>query len=120
MPTLPADEARQVARNYYELATAVGAFRFAHWTQMTKRDRDRLESLEWTLLGNSSDFTTHAINLTVDDLEQAVADIGAVTARLRRVVQRTARVRTAIGIATAAVALGAALLTGHAGAIAPV
>ena len=118
MSTLAADDARMVARNYYQLATAVGAFRFANWTRMTKRDRDRLESLEWTLLTDSSDFTTHAINLAVDDLQAAVADIGAATIRLRRAVERTDRVRTAIGIATTAVSLGAALVTGNAGAIA--
>jgi len=118
VPKLPADDARLLASRYFELAVSLGRQRFASWDQLSKRERERLESLEWTLLTYSSDFTTRALVLAVDDLQRTVADLAAATKRLRLAAERTDDIRTALGIATAAVSLGAAVFTGNPVAIA--
>lgn len=117
MPTINADDARKLARSFYDLAGKLGKFRFDNWTQLSNAERTELESLEWTLLTQSSDLTTRAISLATDDLQQSLQDISRATTRMTRAVQRVADVKKVIRIGNKALRLGAAVFTGNAQAI---
>jgi hypothetical protein len=117
MPKLDAAEARKLARSFYDLAGKLGKFRFDNWTQMSSAERSELESLEWTLLTQSSDLTTRAISLATGDLEQSLQDISRATTKMTRAVQRIADAKRVIRIANKALRLGASLFTGNAQAI---
>ena len=117
MPTINADDARKLARSFYDLAGKLGKFRFDNWTQLSNAERTELESLEWTLLTQSSDLTTRAISLATDDLQQSLQDISRATTKMTRAVQRVADVKKVIRIGKKALRLGAAVFTGNAQAI---
>jgi hypothetical protein len=117
MPELNADDARKLARSFYDLAGKIGKFRFDNWTQMTDAERSELESLEWTLLTQSSDMTTRAISLTTDHLEVPLQDISRAAKKMTREVDRVADVKRVIRIGNKALRLGAAVFTGNAQAI---
>jgi hypothetical protein len=117
MPELSADDARKLARSYYDLAGKLGKFRFDNWTKMSSAQRAELESLEWTLLTQSSDMTTRAISLTPGNLQQALEDISRAAKKMTRAVERVADAKRVIRIANKALRLGAALFTGNAQAI---
>ena len=117
MAELDADDARKLARSFYDLAGKLGKFRFDNWTQLTNAERSELESLEWTLLTQSSDLTTRAISLGTTDLQQSLQDISRAAKKMTREVDRVADVKRVIRIGNKALRLGAALFTGNAQAI---
>ena len=118
MPKLAPDDARELARLYYDLAGALGEFRFAYWTEMTQAQRGELESLEWSLLTQSSDMTTRAISLATNDLQASLKNISRATKNMTRAVRRISDVKKAINVAAKALTLGSAVFTGNADAIA--
>lgn len=118
MPKLAAADARAIARDYHDIAVSLGAHRFANWEQLTSSRRAELERLEWRLLHYSSDMTTRAIDLAVDDLEEALGGIKRAVKVLKRAVKHAGDVRGAIRAAARAVTLGAAIVTGNPAAIA--
>ncbi len=61
MGKLTADQARDLASAFHDMSVAVGNFRFGNWDDLKKSDRALLESVQWTLLNYSSDFTAAAI-----------------------------------------------------------
>ncbi|HEY9449105.1 MAG TPA: hypothetical protein VIQ60_05100 [Gemmatimonadaceae bacterium] len=113
MPKLASADARAIARQYYELAVSLGAYRFTNWERLSRARRADLESLEWTLLTYSSDMTTRAIDLAVDDLDEALGSIKGAVKALQRAVKHAGDVRAAIDAAARAVSLGAAIATGN-------
>ena len=117
MPELDADDARKLARSFYDLAGKLGKFRFDNWTQLSSAERSELESLEWTLLTQSSDLTTRAILLATDNIQQSLQDISRATKKMTRAVERVADAKRVIRIANKALRLGAAIFTGNAQAI---
>lgn len=118
MPTLAADDARAIARDYHDIALSLGAYRFANWERLSPARRSELERLQWTLLTFSSDMSTRAIVLEVDDLDAALAALKRAVKTLKRAAKHAADVRSAISAATRAVSLGAAIVTGNAAALA--
>jgi len=118
MPELDAAEARKLARSFYDLAGKLGKFRFDNWTQLSATERGELESLEWTLLTQSSDLTTRAISLATGDMQRSLQDISRATTKMTRAVQRVDDVKKVIRIGNKALRLGAAMFTGNAAAIA--
>lgn len=117
MRTVNAEQSRAIAQAYSELAASLSDYRFAHWTELTKRQRAEIESHEWTLLTYSSNMTTHAIRLAVGDVAAAVGRITLATKRLASAARRIESVKQAFTLAAAAVTLGAAIASGHALAI---
>lgn len=117
MPKLAAADARAIARDYHDIALSLGAHRFASWERLTRARRAELERLEWTLLAYSSDMTTRAIDLEVDDLDAALAGLKRAVRTLKRAVKHTGDVRGVIDAAARAVTLGAAIVTGNAVAL---
>ncbi|HXY29610.1 MAG TPA: hypothetical protein VEI06_02785 [Gemmatimonadaceae bacterium] len=115
---LSSAQARDLALAFFRLATQLGEYRFEHWEDTPRAERDRLESMEWRLLSYSSDFSTQSIQLDVDDIQPALDSVRDGTVRLTRAVDRLRTPRDAIGIATTAASLAAAVLTANAAAIA--
>lgn len=61
MPNISADDARQLASDFHDLAVAIGNLEFAQWDDLTPAQRTKLDNLQWTLMNYSSDFSTQAI-----------------------------------------------------------
>ena len=117
MPTMTAEQSRAIAKQYSDLASALTAYRFAHWTELSKSQRAEIESQEWTLLTYSSNIAARSIRLAGEESAAALAGITRATKRLTAAVRRVASVKRAMALATAGVAVGGAIASGHALAI---
>eukprot|EP01034_Spumella_vulgaris_P029455 gene29455-36514_t len=89
----------------------------ATWSSLPEAQRDTLRSLEVTLLNVATDLVTQAVGKVLDDAQQSVDDLLAVTSQARDVIGRIADVKQNIAIATALIGLAAAISAGGAGAI---
>ncbi len=118
MPRLTAGEARGLAEMFYKLSVKLGSYRFANWDNITARQRRDIESIEWSLLNASSDFTSMAITLALDDAGPVLDQVGRVTRKMKNSVKKLERVGKIIGIGEAAVRLSGAIATGSPSAIA--
>ncbi len=118
MAELSAEEARKLARSFYDLAGKLGKFRFDNWTRMQDDERTELEKIEWRLLTQSSELATRAIRISIDDLDGALDEITRATKRMTRELQRIGDAKKILRIANKALRLGEALFTGNAAAIA--
>ncbi len=117
MGKLTADQARDLASAFHDMSVAVGNFRFGNWDDLKKPERASLESVQWTLLNYSSDFTATAISLTLDDLQGTLQSIQDATAKATTAINRIKLVDKVLRIASAAAGLGAAIVSGHPEAI---
>jgi hypothetical protein len=68
-----------------------------------------LQDQQWTLMNYSSDFTSQAIMLTLDDLQGTLDNISSATARANKAIKTIALVNKVISIAASAMALAATI-----------
>lgn len=118
MPKLTPEQARALAASFHDLASSVADYRFRRWDDLTPKERSRLESVQWTLLNASSDFSTQAIELTLDSSGPSVARLVAATAALEKKMQALETAGKVLAIAALAVKLAAAIVTENPAAIA--
>ena len=117
--TLTAQHALELARSFREASTALGDYLYAptNWPTLPEAERDSLRSLEVTLLNVATDLVTQAVGKVLDDAQQSVDDLLAVTRQAKEAVGRIEDVKKGIAIATALIGLAAAISAGGAGAI---
>lgn len=118
MPPITKEQARDLARTFWELSHALGQYRFANWDALGADQRKSIEDLEWSLENMSSDMTTHAVDIVLDDIDSKVQAIGAATDKAKTVVADIHAVGKILTVATKALALGGALISHDPAAIA--
>jgi hypothetical protein len=117
MPLTSAD-AFKLSKSFHDLSVAIGEYRFANWNALSEGNRKTLEDEEWSLLNASSDMITKAVGLALDESDPAAQKVQAATAAAQKAVKTLKEVGKVITIATAAVGLGAAIVSKDPGAIA--
>jgi hypothetical protein len=115
---LSRDQARTLAQDFLEIANELSDFRVENFETLSTSRRLELNRLEGRVRHAANDFLDLAINLAVGDLDAQLEEIAGATKRGKEALDRINDVRKAIGIATAFVKLGAAIVTGNPGAIA--
>jgi seryl-tRNA(Sec) selenium transferase len=118
MARLSTEQSRQLAEQFYRLSKELGDYRFAHWDAIERSRRLSIESLEWTLLNASSDFTAGAVRVALDEVSSVLKQVSRATKAMNTAIKRAKRVEKVLGIAEAAVKLSSALVSGSPGAIA--
>ena len=112
VPKISADDARQLASDFHDLAVSVGNLKFAQWDDLTSAQRAKLDSLQWTLMNYSSDFSTQAIQISLDDKKGSLSDIKKSTDAAKAVFAKIKTINRVIGIASAAAVLAASIISG--------
>src|SRR6266436_2639688 len=112
-----AGQARDLAQQFHDLATAVGDFRFDHWDELAKSERDRLKDMQFMLLNNSTHFITELVGVILDDVQGDLEALQKVTANAKKALENIADVKKAIEIAAELVKLGAAVASENPAAI---
>lgn len=118
MAQLLAEQARGMAWLFFQLSKKLGDYRFANFDILQKEERYSIESLEWSLLDASTYFTALAIEITLDDLAPVLGRVEQVTKQMISAVNKLETVNKVIGIATAAVKVAGAIMSGNPIAIA--
>lgn len=94
-----------------ELSVSIGDYRFSNWDDLKPKQRDVLESAEWSLLNASSDVITYAVGLELDETEWAFNKLQGLIKKAQKTLKTLAQARKAINIATAAVGLAGAIIS---------
>jgi hypothetical protein len=81
-------------------------------------ERQQLENFEFDVLNDSSKLNAMSISIELDDLQGTLDEIGAATTSMKQAIQKLKNIGKAINIATAAVTLGAAIISMNPAAIA--
>lgn len=118
MPPLSSDQTFALGTQFQDLATAVGDYRISRWASLSEQQRNQIESIQWTLMNYSSDFLTQSVQLALDDAGPALAGIRQATSKLKDAITTVKVVADVISAAGKAVAIGAAIASGHPDAIA--
>ena len=112
MPRLGAKDTLAIAEQYHDLSVRLGKYRFANWEKLTPADRASIESLEWSLMGLSTEMIARSIEVETGELAEVVRHIRKVTMSLRRAVNKTADVKQVIAAATVGLELAHAMAAG--------
>lgn len=115
---LNAKDAFELSKQFRDLAINLGNYRFANWNILTPTQRHDLEDEEWSLLNSSSDMTTKAVGLALEESESTVQSITSSVGKAKRAIKKLEKVGEVIKVATAAVGLAAAIVAKDPGAIA--
>jgi hypothetical protein len=116
--SLSTEDAFELSKQFRDLAINLGNYRFANWNILTPTQRHDLEDEEWSLLNSSSDMTTKAVGLALEESESTVQSITSSVGKAKRAIKKLEKVGEVIKVATAAVGLAAAIVAKDPGAIA--
>ena len=115
---LSAEDAFELSKQFRDLGINLGNYRFANWNTFTPTQRRDLEDEEWSLLNSSSDMTTKAVGLALEESEINAQNIKSSVGKAKRAIKKLEKVTEVIKVATAAVGLAAAIVAKDPGAIA--
>lgn len=114
---LTADQARKLARSYFDLAQALGEYRFDKFDELIPAKRRKMEEFERALLDSSTAFTALAMSISLADLEPVLARIEEVTTTMKDNINDLQKVDRVLKLAGSAVQLAGAILSGNPEAI---
>jgi len=115
---LTAQEAFDLSKQFRDFAIALGNYRFSNWQRLTPTQRRDIEDEEWSLINSSSDMITKAVGLALEESETSVDSITKSIKKAKTAIKKLEKVSHIITVATAAVGLGAAIVSKDPGAIA--
>ena len=115
---ITSEQARDLAQQFHDASTAVGDFRFDHWDELTKSERERLKDAQLTLLNYSTHFITELVGVILDDVQGDLQSLQKVTAKAENALTTIAEVKKAIAVTASLVKLGAAIASENPSAIA--
>lgn len=112
-----ADQARELAALFSQMADTVDAYRTQHFSELSLQDRVRLEEKIQQLEDIHDRFEALAIGDTLQAIQTDLNQITAVTTQAKDSLKRLETVRQIIGVVSAAAELGADIASGDYGAI---
>jgi len=114
---LTSDQALELSKGFRGLAIVVGDYRYREWEHISRSQRQAIENWEWSLLNAAGDIITLAVGKVIDETKVALAKLNGSTADARSAVKKLTAVKGVINVATAAVALAGAIISGNTVAI---
>lgn len=113
MPALTADQARQLRDLFLSLSEAAMNYRLANSGTLSDDERQQLLQAEIDLRNASNDLNGLAGRLTLDDLQSTLDRVTAASNEMQNAINKLQAVAKVINVATAAVKLGGAIVTGN-------
>jgi hypothetical protein len=117
MPKLTSAQAFALAQGFHDVSVEIGNFRFRQGDTLSSTQRKRLEDLQFDVLNASTMFNALSLSLELDELQETLDRVGMATVRMKNAIKKINSVQRVIKIATAAVTLGAAVVSMNPGAI---
>jgi hypothetical protein len=112
-----ANEALELAKGFRDASTKLGDVLYENWASIAPKERDKLRSLEVTLLNLSTDLVTQAVGIVLDDAKAGLKELGAATTTAKKAIAKIENVKKVINVVTALIGLAAAIPTGNIGSI---
>ena len=117
MPKLTSAQAFALAQGFHDLSVEIGNFRFKQGDELSSAQRKRLEDLQFDVLNVSTQFNALSLSMELDELQDTLDNVGMATVRMKGAIKKIGSVQRVIKISTAAVTLGAAVVSMNPGAI---
>ena len=114
---LTADQARDLAKSYFDLAKSLGEYRFDNFDELSSAKRKKIEEFERVLLNSSTTFTTMSLNIALTDLTPVLERVGDITKKMQTSINHLQKIDKVIKVAGSAVQLAGAILSGNPEAI---
>ncbi len=108
---LTTQQARELADRFLHLAVQLADYCVTNSDKLTDTERVEIHSQASTLLHQSSDMTAVAIGTTLEGLTETLNKTSQATDQMQQAIVRLDQPNKILGIAAAAVQLGAAILT---------
>lgn len=109
---LTAQNALDLARTFRDAAKAVGDYLYGNWNTLPPAGRDRLRSMDVSLMNVATDLVTHAVGIILDEGQASLNELSGATQEATQAVKSITEIKKAIVIATALIGLAAAIPTG--------
>jgi hypothetical protein len=109
---ITAQQALDLAIAFREAAKSVGDYLYDQWNDLPKADRERLRSMDVTLMNVSTDLVIHAVGISLDEGQVSIDALTETTAEANGAIQKIDEVKKMIGVAAALIGLAAALPAG--------
>lgn len=106
-------DALALARVFREASTALGDYLYANWANILPSDRDKLRSLEVTLLNLATDLVTQAVGIVLDQEQGNLKALSDAANSAKSALEKINSAKNAIKITTALIVLAAAIPTGN-------
>ncbi len=103
------DQARDLAKTFHDLSAELHDFRFQNWKELSAPNRQDLEDAAWTLENYSSDFTTSAVGIILNDMKADLKAISDATAKAKKVIATINTIKDVLKVTSAAIVLGGAI-----------
>lgn len=118
MSTLNSSDALALAKLFREGALAIGNYQLTKWDDLTVDQRQALTGAEHDLLDRSQSVITSAVGLVLTDAQTSLDEIKKATNDANEAIKTVSSIKKGVNIATAMVALGAAITAGNPSGIA--
>ena len=114
---LSSDEAFELSRLLRNLSVSIGDYRIGKFKALSDEKRKELEDAEYTLINLSSEMTTTAVGLVLDETQWSFDKLKELTESANETLKKMDAVRTVIEVAAEAVSLATAIHTKNVRAI---
>lgn len=109
MAKLTAKQANELANNFLGLAQAIGDYRYQN--ALSKSQNQKMKDFHWSVLKYADDLYTLSATLVMDDIENSLSSIAAITTQVQTTYKTIQDVQKVINIAASIVTLGASVLS---------
>lgn len=110
MPNLTAQQASDLSRCFLLLAQAIGDYRFEYWNDLDPQDREYLGETQRRILTAGEDMLAESTYLLMEDVDQALQDLGAITDDIHQTIKHLQNVQKVINVAGSILTLGGAII----------
>lgn len=118
------EELFELSKSFHELSVIVGNYKYAHWKDLSAKQRSDLEDLQWTLFNTASDLNARSLFIKVKLTEQDISVLKAASSSMQTATEKIQNIKHIINISAKAIAFGGALYaaasTGNISVIIPV
>lgn len=113
MSRITGAQANELAMTYASFSQTIGAYRIAHWTELSTARAQRLADAQWSLLNYAEDLVLLANRTIAMEIGQAVATLQDINTRIASDIEQLENIQQVIDVAASLVVLGAAFLSAN-------
>ena len=111
MEKLTLKQGNELANNFLTLAQSIGDYRIKNYKSLTKNQNLKLRQLHKKTLDYSDDLYTMSATIIMDDAENSLSKLDAITKKIKNSYKSLEEVQKAIDIATDIIKLAASLFS---------
>ncbi|WP_425638777.1 hypothetical protein ACPUEN_04245 [Algoriphagus yeomjeoni] len=110
MANLTSDQATQLSDNFYNLAKAIGDFRYENWDKLSFEENKELSETQNMLLQTGEDILAFSTTLIMDETIDSLAKINSIAGEIQDSIKKLNNIQKGLNVAAAILLLGVAIV----------